>query len=504
MGILSVIPPLLAIVLAVVTKNVILSLYLAVFVGSLILTGGNPIAAFIKVIRDYLFVQMTSAGNAQTLVAQGIIGGFVTLMEASGAAIAFAAVATKIINSRRRAQVGTWLGGLVIFFSDSGSPLINGAVFRPITDGLRVSREKLSYILDSTASPVCVLVPIIGWGVYAMSLIAKAYEQLGIKESEWTAFIGAVPFQFYSILAVVMVAIIAFTGWDFGPMARAEQRAQRTGKVIRDGATPIRTEFEAKVPEGARLSVWLGIVPLVVLLGVIFAVLIANGFPYKVVPGAMIRTAIATGFMVASIVLGAMGINAKVFSFKDAFDTFIKGIQGMTYILIILLLAWSLGSITGELKTAAFLIEISKGILSPGILPALIFLAGAVTSFATGTSWGTFAILMPIAIPMAHTMGAPLHVTIAAVLSGGVFGDHCSPISDTTILSSMGASCDHIDHVTTQLPYAVTAAVAALVAYLIAGVAPSYWVLGLALVILLLIIYVIRKLSARQAPAAAE
>lgn len=492
MGILSIIPPFLAIVLAVITKNVILSLYLGVFVGSLILTGGNPITAFIKVIKDYLFVQMTSAGNAQTLVAQGIIGGFVTLMEASGAAIAFATIATKLINSRRRAQIGTWLGGLIIFFSDSGSPLINGAVFRPITDGLRVSREKLSYILDSTASPVCVLIPIIGWGVYIMGLIEKAYAELGIEETGWTAFIEAIPFQFYSILAVAMVAIIGFTGWDFGPMARAEERALQTGKVIRDGATPIRTEFEAKVPERARLSVWLGIVPLVVLLVVIFAVLIANGFPYKVVPGTMIRTAIATGFMVASLVLIAMGINAKVFNAKDAFDTFIKGIQGMTYILIILLLAWSLGNIVGELKTAAFLIEISKGILSPSVLPALIFLAGAVTSFATGTSWGTFAILIPIAIPMAHTMGAPMYVTIAAVLSGGLFGDHCSPISDTTILSAMGASADLVDHVTTQLPYALTVAAAATVGYLIAGAVPSYWVLGLTFAILLVLIYIIR------------
>ncbi len=483
-GILSLIPAILAIVLAFKTKNVVLSLIISLFTGTLIITGGNPWTALQSMFADYLFVDLTGSSSAQTLVMMSIIGGFVALIEKSGGAQALAKAVAKSINTRVKAQVSCWIGGLAIFFSDSGNSLILGPIFRPIMDKLKVSREKLSYILDSTSAPVCILVPITGWGVYIMSIIAQEYEVLGLLESDASVFMKAIPFQFYAIAALLLVPLIAFAGKEFGPMAKAERRIVYENKLYNDGLEEIASENEPVSTKAKEAKTRNIAIPLVVMFVVIFAMFISWGFPTKNIPGSKIRVALTSGYLLASITAIILIVKDKVMTFKECFDTFMKGIQKMSYILVIIVVAWGVGSVCSNLGTSSFIVESTKGILSPNLIPAFIFVIGAVIAFATGTSWGTFAILLPIGINMAHSFDVSMYVTIAAVLSGGLFGDHCSPISDTTILSSMSGACDHVEHVKTQLPYALVAALGSFIGYLVAGFMGGVWVVTLPIAII--------------------
>jgi len=491
-GILSLIPALLAIILAFKTKNVVLSLIISLFTGTLIIAGGNPWTALQSLFADYLFVDITGSSSAQTIVMMAIVGGFVALIEKSGGAQALARSVAKSINTRVKAQVSCWIGGLAIFFSDSGNSLILGPIFRPIFDRLKVSREKLSYILDSTSSPVCILVPITGWGVYIMSIIAQEYETLGIVESDATVFMKAIPFQFYAITALFLIPFIAFSGKEFGSMAKAEKRIVYENKLFNDGLTEIQSENEpisSKAKEAKTRNI---VIPLIVLFGIIFAMFISWGFPTQNIPGSKIRVALTSGYLMASIVAMILIIKDKIMTFNECFDTFMKGIQRMSYILAIIVIAWGVGSVCSNLGTSSFIVESTQGVLSPHLIPAFIFVIGAVISFATGTSWGTFAILLPIGINMAYSFDVSMYVTIAAVLSGGLFGDHCSPISDTTILSSTAAACDHVEHVRTQLPYALIAAIGSFIGYLVAGFMGGVWAVTLPIAIIAtVILYII-------------
>lgn len=478
-GILSILPVALAILIAIKLKNVIPALFAGVLVGVLILVGGNPIAGVTTMIQDYFFVQLTDSYNAGVLVLLVFIGGFVGLMEKSGGAAAFAKSMTRVVDNRFKTQIGAWLGGIVVFFSDLGTPLIVGPIFEPIFDKLRVSREKLAWIIDSTASPVAVLVPFIGWGVYVMGLLQKEFEVLSVAESDWSAFISAIPFQFYPILAVLMVPLIAFTGYEFSAMAKAEKRTLQTGETFWPNATPMRQTAAEEVPGSKAILIWL---PLLVLFVTLFGILAPLGFPFKKVAGSAFRTALSTGYLFAALTLIALMCFNKVKTFKESLDIYYGGMSKMMSVAVILVLAWSLGAVGKALGTANFIIDITEGTLPAWAVPCLVFLIGALMSFATGSSWGTFAIMMPLVIPMAISLGAPLHVCIGAVLSGGLFGDHCSPISDTTILSSTGAGCDHIDHVKTQLPYALLNGTVSFLAYVVAGITGSVWALLAAVV----------------------
>lgn len=490
MGFLSIIPALLAIVVAIKTKNVIPSLFLGVFVGAIILVGGNPITGITTMIQDYLFVQLTDSYNAGVLVLLVFIGGFVALMEKSGGAGAFASKVSGFINTRFKAQISSWLGGIIIFFSDLGTPLIVGPIFEPLMDKIKVSREKLAWIIDSTASPVAVLIPFIGWGVYSMGLIQKEFEALGIMESDWTAFIRAIPFQIYSILAVLMVPIVALTGYEFGAMARAEKRVQETGKVYWEGSNPLRKSVGEDIQNSKAILIWL---PLIILFVTLFGILLPLGFPIKKVPGSAFRTALSTGYLFAALSIMGLMVYNKVKSLSESFSIYIQGMQKMMTVSIILVLAWALGSVGKALGTGNYIVEISQGNVPAWAVPALAFVIGAIVSFSTGSAWGTFAIMLPLVIPMAHLLGAPMYVSIGAVLSGGLFGDHCSPISDTTILSSTGAGCDHIDHVKTQLPYALLNGGVSLVAYVIGGMTGSIAALFIAIIIQVLSIILFSK-----------
>ncbi|WP_088006840.1 Na+/H+ antiporter NhaC family protein [Indiicoccus explosivorum] len=492
MGFLSLIAPIVAVILAVVTKNVLISLFFGVFSGVLILSGGNPLQATTGTIGEYLFLQLTDSYNAAILVLLFFIGGFVALVEKSGGGAALAEKTVKRITSRGKAQVSAWAGGIVIFFSDLGTPLIVGPVFEKIFDKLKISREKLAWIIDSTASPVAVLIPFIGWGVYIMGILKEEFDRAGIAASEFTTFVQVIPFQFYAILTVILVPVIAFSKFDFGPMAKAEQRMQQTGQLYWPEAKPLRRAGETEeLGKGSHaILIWL---PLLVLFVTLFGLLVSKGFPVTPVAGGDFRIALTTAYLFAAAVLMGLMLIYKVKTFEQIFEIYTGGMQKMVYVAATLVLAWSLGKVIGEMGTAAYIVEAMRENVPPFIIPALLFIIGAVMAIASGTSWGTFAIMLPIAIPMAIGLDAPLLVCIGAVLSGGIFGDHCSPISDTTILSSTGAGADHIDHVKTQLPYALLNASVALVGYVIAGLTGSVYTLLLTVFLLFLSLFVLSR-----------
>lgn len=497
MGLLSLIPPIIAVILAIVTKNVLISLFSGVFAGVLILVGGNPLSATTGVIGEYLFPQLTDSYNAAVLVLLFFIGGFVALMEKSGGGAALAVASMKFIKTRANAQLAAWFGGILIFFSDLGTPLIVGPVFEKIFDKVKISREKLAWIIDSTASPVAVLIPFIGWGVYIMGLIRAEFDKLNIADSEFSTLIQVIPFQFYAILTVLLVPLIAITKLEFGPMAKAEQRVRQTGQLYWPESKPLRKAEEMKdYTTGSRtILIWL---PLLVLFVTLFGLLVSKGFPVTPVPGSEFRVALSTAYLFAAITIVVLMIVYKVKKFNEIFDIYTGGMQKMVYVATTLVLAWSLGKVIGEMGTAAYIVEIMKGNVPAFIIPAILFIVGAVMALASGTSWGTFAIMLPIAIPMAISLDAHMLVCIGAVLSGGIFGDHCSPISDTTILSSTGAGADHLDHVKTQFPYALLNASIALVGFIVAGLTGSAYTLLLAILLLVVTTLVLSRRKQAQ------
>lgn len=474
-GLLSIVPPILAIILAVITKDVILSLSLGLFIGVLFLVGGNPFTAFYVLIKDYIFAQLSDSYNVQAMFVPIVIGGFVSLLLASGGAHAFTEKVTYLVNSRKKAESATWIAGIFVWFTDLGNSLIVGPIFEDINESMKVSREKFSYILDCTTSPICSMIPIIGWGVYIMSLIEKEISLANLPEdlTAWSVFVSSIPYNFYAIMTLFMCGFLSWTQWDFGPMLAAEQRAMLTGDTIRKGGIPLRRNKKIELPDGVTPSFLTMLIPLSILLISIFVVLHFNGFPYNPVKGSIIRVAITYGFLLGTITLFVMIKFLKLMEYKKCMSIWVEGMSSMIYLCVILLLAWSIGSLAKTMGTANYLARIGSHILSPGLLPAIFFITGAMISLATGTSWGTYALLMPLGIPLALEIGTFLPVTVASIVAGGLFGDHVSPISDTTILASMGAGSDHIDHFQTQTPYALLVSLISLLLFMISGIKPS-------------------------------
>ncbi|WP_144559775.1 Na+/H+ antiporter NhaC family protein [Shouchella miscanthi] len=497
MGFISLIPPLIAIGLAITTKNVLVSLFTGLFAGVLLLTSGNPITATTETIGEYLFPQLTDSYNAAVLVLLLFIGGFVGLIEKSGGSAALAKRVVRFLDTKAKTQMAAYVGGLTIFFSDLGSPLIVGPIFEKIFDKAKISREKLAWIIDSTASPLAVMIPFIGWGVYIMGLIRQEFDNIGSDMSEFTAFLQAIPFQLYPILAVAIVPFIALTKLDFGPMARAEQRVEKTGELYWKSSRPLR--YSEPVDENQKsyaVLIWL---PLLTLFVTLFGLLLTHGFPFEPVAGGDFRVALSTAYLFASIVLIGLMVLLKVKRFSEAFELYSKGMQKMVFVLATLVLAWALGTVMSEMGTANYVIELLQDSVPGYLVPAILFLVAVCISLATATSWGTFAIMMPFAIPMAFGLDAHLAVCIGAVLSGGIFGDHCSPISDTTILSSTGAGCDNVDHVKTQFPYALLNGFIAFIVFIFAGITGSSLVFLAALAFMMIAVFLIGKRKPKHA-----
>lgn len=476
----SLIPIVITLALSLTTRNVVIGLFAGVLSGVAMLTGLfselNPLDTFGTMVKSYLVPQLTDSYNAGVLMLLIFIGGFVALMEKSGGGVAFAQKVTLWVKNKCQAQLSSWFGGIIIFFSDLGTPLIVGPVFRPLFDKLKISRQKLAFIIDSTSSPVAILIPFIGWGVYIMGLIQKEFTALRVEMSDWDAFIGAIPFQLYAFLAIFIVPLVSLKNLDFGPMAKADRDAK--AGVISGAVSDSLKPFSHK---NAKSSfVW---APLLVMVVVLCTMLVPQGFPFQKVAGSSFRAALSSAYFFAAITLVSLMAFYGVRKLSDGISVYLKGMGNMMPVAIILVLAWALSTVGKELGAAAYIAEQAQSGFPYWLVPAVAFLLSAIISFATGSSWGTFAIMMPLVIPTAVAIDAPLLVAIGAVLSGGLFGDHCSPISETTILSSTGAGCDQYEHFKTQLPYALMNGAIALVCFVIAGITASALVVLFALFI---------------------
>lgn len=496
-GVLSLLPPLVAIIIALLTKQTILSLFIGVWVGATIINSWNPLSGFAKSISDFMIPSIADPWNAGLLVLVSLAGGFIHILRVTGAAQAFAQVATKKVDSRRKAQNVTW--GSAFLFSYTEPVLILGTIMRPLTDKLKVSRVKLAYILDSMGSPLAAMSPISSYGPFITGLIATQMAALSLSDNPWTLFIQMIPYNLYGLFAMIGVLYVINTGLDIGPMYRAERRAIETGEVIGENDKPlVSTEKADEFPEGYTFKFHQFLIPMLLLFVTIFTVIFwtgsiaENGFRGAFI-NANIVLAISCGFLGGSIGAGVISVMSKLHTVKTAFDEFTKGIIQLMIVPMILVLAWSIGKVAGQMELGAYMSSIVGDYLPSFIVPALIFLLGALIAFSTGSSWGVFAIMMPIAIPMAATMDISIPLVIGAVISGGLFGDHCSPISDTTILASTGAACDHIEHVRTQLPYAMLIGVCSFIGFLVSGLTVGWMGIIATAVTTFLALYLLNK-----------
>lgn len=466
----SLIPVLVTLIVALTARNVLVGLFSGVLAGVAMVADTSILLFVPTLVRHHIVPEVADTYNASVLVLLVFIGGFVKLIEFSGGGTAFAQVAARWVSGKARAQLASWVGGIMIFFSDLGTPLIVGPVFQPLMDRLQISRQKLAFILDSTSSPVAILIPFIGWGVFIMSVIADAFSASGVTTSEWDAFVAAIPYQLYAWLAITMVPVLTILKFDYGPMVRAER--DTANKVYAGPISPLGENSKAR-----PVLVWL---PLVVLGSTLFATLNHYGFPFEQVAGSDFRAGLSAAYFLAAVVLVVLIVYTGVQNLLETFTRYIEGMTGMMPIAATLVLAWTLGTVSEALGTGAYVAELARDGLPGGMLPAVTFLLAAVISFATGSSWGTIIIMMPLAVPAALATGAELPIAIGAVLSGGLFGDHSSPVSETTILSSTGAGTTPLEHFRTQLPYATTNGAIALLGFIVAGYFHLPWIAAIA------------------------
>jgi len=511
-GLWTLIPPVLAIALAFITRNVIFSLFLGVFSGTFLLElqgagiMGSFFYGFLNII-DKILGSLADPWNAGIVLQCLTIGGLIALVTKMGGAKAVAESLAKRAKGPRSAQLITWVLGLFIFFDDYANSLIVGPIMRPVTDKLKIAREKLAFIIDATAAPIAGIALISTWVAYEIGLIKDAYASIGVDVNAYGIFIQTIPYRFYNILILAFIVFSALMLKDFGSMLKAQVRAKKEGKVFADDARPmISTETTGLEPdEKTVLSIWNAIIPISVLIFGAFAGFYFNG--YSAITGgddeilkalmltspasfAAVREAFGASdasvvlfqaALLACLVAMSMAVFRKIMTIEETLTVWVQGVKSLVITAVILLLAWSLSGVIKELGTATYLVKILEGNLHVALIPSVIFILGAVISFATGTSYGTMGILMPLAIPLSHSLsgGDPAQVIIStsAVLTGAIFGDHCSPISDTTILSSTGSACDHLHHTKTQLTYAiVTALVTIFLGYLPIGFGVPVWI----------------------------
>ncbi len=472
-GFASLLPPLIAIALALILRQVLPALVIGVLLGATIYSGWDPLTGALRMLDGYFLEALADRDHAAIIMFSMTLGGMVGIISRCGGSAGIVAKISRFAKTPRSGSIAAWLMGMIIFFDDYANTLIVGNTMRPLSDRLKISREKLSYIVDSTSAPIASIAIVSTWIGFEMGLIGDTFQTLGIERNVYLTFIQTIPYRFYCIIALVMVPMVAWMGRDFGPMLKAERRARRTGKALRDGAQPLMEEV--LVGENTITSNhWNALAPILTVIlitgiGLYFDGLskVGTAAPLHQVIGAAdsfsaLMWAAFSGALLAVILAAA---NSPL-RFGDTMEAFIAGVKSMVLAMIILILAWALGKTCGDLGTAVYVSNLTKGVVQPWLLPALTFVISAFISFATGTSWGTMAILTPLTIQVTYTiiggdLDAHWHTMLAAtgsVLAGSIFGDHCSPISDTTIMSSMTTGSDHIDHVRTQMPYALVAA----------------------------------------------
>ncbi|HSM35163.1 MAG TPA: Na+/H+ antiporter NhaC family protein [Longimicrobiales bacterium] len=497
-GWLSIVPPLAAIAAALVFREVVISLFAGVWLGALFLANWNPITATLRTVDQFMVGALFDADHVSIIIFTLLLGGMVGVMSRSGGTLGIVEALRPYATSRRRGQLLTWLAGLVIFFDDYSNTLIVGNTFRPVTDRLRISREKLAYIVDSTAAPMAAIAVVSTWVGFEISLIAEALGAAATQATDpalaadlqagasnpFTVFLHSIPYLFYPILALLFVAMTVVTRREFGPMLVAERRAAAGDGVSRPGASPASsTDSGLLEPDEGTPHRWANaLVPVLVVILVVVAGIWTSGAEslgpgdhtlWEVVGAGDPYKSLLWGSMLGALVAIVMATAQRLLRATEAVEAFVGGMRAMMMAMIILTLAWSIGDVTEALGTGPYLTGVLSEALPLWSLPALVTVVAAAVAFATGSSWGTMAILFPVVIPLAVSMGAGAsfdgggHYTIllgaiSSIMAGSIFGDHCSPISDTTVMSSLASACDHVDHVRTQLPYALTVAVIAI------------------------------------------
>ena len=452
-GIISIAIPLLTIFLAIITKDVIVSLMGGIFAGLLVLNGYNPLTAFLALF-DGIINLLSEGWIAKTLLFSLMIGAVIKLLSTSGAVNRFVnwlSNKAEKIDSPNGAMLLAYVIGVVIFIESSITSLVAGTVAKPLCDKNGVSREKLAYICDSTSAPICSLIPLNAWGALLLGLIVTAIDGHVIKGDGISLLVASIPYNFYSIITLVIVLFVIFFKFDIGPMRHTKPQQYNATHLEHEGkATP-----------------WAMILPLLVMV-----VAVPTGL-YLTGKGDIFKgsgsTSVYYAIIVTLLFMYVYYVSTKMLSHKEYFKGFFEGLGEMIPIMLILMFAIFIGKVIGDLGTAKYLAHLLSGNISPVLMPLLIFIVASITAFSTGTSWGTFSIMMPIGLALGASMGLDIPLVIAAVISGGIFGDHASPISDTTIISSMAAGCDHVEHVRTQLPYALIGGVLAGVGFLVAG-----------------------------------
>lgn len=465
-GWLSLLPPLLAIALAIRTKQVVLSLFAGIWMGYFILNDFNPLLGITAGLDGVISV-FSSAGSTEVLVFTLLIGSLIATIEASGGVRGFVHFleSRRYVHNRIRAQFLAWATGIIIFIESNITLLVAGSVSRPLFDRYRISREKLAYLIDSTSAPVCVMIPLNAWGAVIISLIASTDE----VDNPLQIFIASIPYNLYAITAILLSAVVIWRNIDIGPMKAAEERT-RQGRLAWPKATvmgDISGKTEGDDSEQQVAPAYLMTLPILAMVLMMPVGLYVTG-DGSLIEGSGSRSILwAVSF--ALVVAWALQLGRKQRDVNDLMLLFMKGAGGMLPIATILLLALALGHIASELGTGPYVAGVVGAAVPEPLLAPLIFLVSAFIAFSVGSSWGTFAIMIPIAVPIATTLGLPVPLLLGAAISGGIFGDHASPISDTTVVASMASATDHIDHVRTQLPYALLAAAIAATGFLLLG-----------------------------------
>ena len=485
-GFLSILPPLIAIVLALRTKQVYIALLFGIWFSWVIINDWNFFTGTLAAIEGMVNV-FKSPGNTRTIMFSALVGALLLFIQYSKGVEGFINRINKVIAyfekkqsgySRVIVQLMAMLTGILLFVETSISSLTVGTLYRPVFDKLKIPREKLAYIADSSSAPTSILIPFNAWGAFIMGLLVTQR-----IENPFGTMLSSIAYNFYPILAIVIVFVVIIGKKDIGPMAKAEKRTRETGKLLSDTAQPMLssevTSFTSK--EGIRAKAYNMIVPLATMVFMMPFYLAYTGWDavdnaasfgdhlFKAIGNGSGSSSVLYAVLTAILVAMVLYRSQKIMKTKEMIDLVLKGISELMPLALLMLLAFAIGDACNALGTGQFIANWSKDWLSPAFLPAVIFVISSFIAFSTGTSWGTFAIMMAISIPMAEIHDAPLPLIVAATLGGGVFGDHCSPISDTSIISSMASASDHIDHINTQLPYALIGGLVTVVLYVILG-----------------------------------
>lgn len=492
---ISLLPPIIAIVLALITKEVYMSLFIGILSGSLLYTMFHPVQTVTKTF-DTIIAKLADGWNVGIIIFLVILGIMVSLINKAGGSAAYGEWAAKKIKGRKGASLATFALGAMIFVDDYFNCLTVGSVMRPVTDKSKISRAKLAYLIDATAAPICIIAPISSWAA-AVTSVAPEGEGLSL-------FIRSIPYNFYALLTIVMVIAISLMGFDYGSMKKHELNAEK-GDLFTSGKEENETEAApANTKKGRVLDLVLPVVVLIV--SCVIGMVYTGGF----FDGVDFITAFSECDASVGLVLGSFVALAFTFvyylvtgrlNFKELTDSFTEGFKAMVPAIMILTFAWTLSGITMDLGAKVFVAEFVRANAAglTWLLPAIVFVIAVGLAFSTGTSWGTFGILLPIVCAVFPGGGELMVISISACLAGAVCGDHCSPISDTTIMASAGAQCNHINHVSTQLPYALTVATVSFVTFLIAGlVQNALIVLPIGIVLMIATLFVIKTISAKK------